>query len=369
MRALTLTRDRGIWAALLIMGLSGQASVVWAQPIEVDRSIATEVAASLERLVEAAEAHDPELARLIEQEGRACLDDLDDGVLEDPGMTEAVEAVVVAKEAQEQAMAAVATEQLANEIAKVDPQLAAQMNELALGGAAELGGATVDGETINREQAKQVFEQAYSEALTRDPEGAQQMKEMFEAFERGDFQEIVRPTPETMERMQGEMERYFSEHGEGENEFAREYAMREMEQFERVGAGESPEHMREMFERMTPEGHSPEDMERMRTEMERFGQDMERMGHEAMERFHEGDREQFEREFDDRLDLLAEEFGGLPPPPLEGGGGEPPPGGEHTLVAEHTLAQDGHAEGHWDGSDPDTMPDHTHPLGTPTHTQ
>lgn len=206
------------------------------------------------------------------------------------------------------------------------------------------------------------------EGLTRDIENFREVREL---MERGEFS---RPTPEMMERMQTEMERVFAERPE-----LAEYARAEFSEFAREGMemfgremgehGPSPEDM----ERMMAEGHSPEDMARMMETFREMGgpeqfRDMdpremaERFGHES-EQFRELDREQFEREFGDRLDLLAEQFGSQPPPPpLEGGGG-----GEHALVEVHTIAEHGHPEGHWDGSDPDLLPDHTHPPETPPH--
>lgn len=38
----------------------------------------------------------------------------------------------------------------------------------------------------------------------------------------------------------------------------------------------------------------------------------------------------------------------------------------HTLVSTHTVENDGHAEGHWDGNG-DGIADHTHPVGTMPH--
>lgn len=339
--------------------------VTWAQPIEVDRAIATEVTAEVERLVEATALHDPELARIIDGEGVTCIRDIqDNGVLDNPEFTKAVEAVVATKEAQETAAVTVATEQVVGELAKVDPALAEQLKAL---GTPELGGGPGGGvEMVNRDQAKAIFEKAYDQALKADPEGAAQMKEMFSAYERGDYAESIRPTPETMERMHGEMEKYFAEHGHEGNDYTREYAAREMDHFmerggdfgERLGPAGTPEQGREAFERWAAEGGAnPADVDRMRAEME-HGFEMARE-FEAQAREFEVYREfervmpEYERDTSAILDKNIETYGG-------GGGG----GTSHTLVEGHN--EPGHEEGHWDGNS-DGIADHTHVLGTAPH--
>jgi hypothetical protein len=114
------------------------------------------------------------------------------------------------------------------------------------------------------------------------------MQAAFEAFERG---EEFHPSPEMVERMHAEMERWISEHPE-----MAEYARAEFghfEQFgpemgERYGSGTD-------FERWAAEGgHSPEEMERMYEMYREFGHE------EGLEFYHEF--ETLERNYDTVLE-------------------------------------------------------------------
>lgn len=239
--------------ALLIVGLSVQAPIGWAQPIEVRdvETIQAAVETEVERVVSELAARDPELAREFERQSQECLRDLGDGRLDHEGFTKEVETY--------------------------------------------------------REVRRELEDRVYQEALARDPEGAQRMREMFEATERG---ELMRPTPEMMERMREQMEAYLRERPE-----MREYAavewdrMREQgfDRGERFGPAETPEQAREAFERWVAEsGASQADIDRMRAEMERGMREWERGMHE-FERGMEMARE-FERWAEGRDPLEVERY-------------------------------------------------------------
>jgi hypothetical protein len=267
---------------LLVIGLAVQSPSVFAQPLEVHEVDATRAAVEtqVERLVSEVAARDPELAQEIERQSELCLRDLSDGRLEHPEFTKDIETYrEVQRDLTERVVQGEVEARIAEAVAAGNRELADSMRtafealravgELGLG-APELGGGPGGGETIGRDDARRMFEQAYNEALGHDPEGAQRMKEMFEAAERGEF---VRPTPEMMERMRDEMGEYLRENPE-----MREYARVEWDRFmeggpdrgERFGPTDSPEHAREAFERWASEGgHSPAEMDRMRAEMER----------------------------------------------------------------------------------------------------
>lgn len=189
------------------------------------------------------------------------------------------------------------------------------------------------------------------EGFTRDIESFREARDMMERMMGGETPEGERPerftpTPEMMEHMSEEMEQLMAERPE-----LAEYAKAEF-----------GEMMKEFAEH---EMGSHEGMERMTEMAERFGHEgFEHGGFDPREfehyfEGHEFDREFFEREFGNRLDGLAEQF--LQDAP-------PPPEGAHTPVEMHTIADNGHAEGHWDGPDPDNLADHAHPLGTGPHT-
>lgn len=302
---------------------------VFAQPLEVGDVETTRAAVEtqVERLVTELVARDPELAQEIERQSQECLRDLSDGWLEAPEFTKEIETY--------------------------------------------------------RDVQRDLAERVMQETMARDPEGAQHMKEMFEAAERG---EMVRPTPEMMERMREGMGDYLRENPE-----MREYASIEwdrmmehgLDQGERFGPTESPEQAREAFERWSAEsGASQADIDRMRAEMERGfemgmrdmehgmqeferGMDMAREferwaeGRDAAEVEHYREMMEHERDTSIILDGNIERFG---PPPGDGGGG----GGAHELKEMHTVEMHGHAEGHWDGNG-DGIADHTHSPETTPH--
>lgn len=257
---------------------------------------------------------DPAMKAELEKLGAECRQDLEqDAEIDNLETEKAAEAIVSVERARDEALGKVAAEQVANEVSKINPELGSQLKEMALG-QPELGGGTGggSGETMDRGKAKEMFEKAYEQAKSADPEGAERMKEMFESFEKGDFSEMMRSTPEMAERMRSEMESHMREFGE--NEYARdmaETAMREMDmgmsredaqaEFEKWAAssGESPEKvadMRAMMDKMQNEGSSPERWSEgpMREMMD------PREMPEQMRDIFEKDREIFEKEFADR---------------------------------------------------------------------
>ena len=259
---------------LVIVGLVVPSPVVLAQPLEVADVETTRVAveAEVERLVAELAVRDPELAQEIERQSELCIRDFSDGRLDHEGFTRDIETY---RDVQREVTGEMKTE----------------------------------------------FDRAYQEALARgDTAGAEQMRTAFEAFEKG---EAFVPTPETMERMHQEMERYMSEHPE-----MREYAMAE---WDRYG-----QEMREY-------GAGPGEFERMHQEMERgFEMAREWEAHAAeFERYHEMPERNYENVQDQLKDFHLQMQG---------------EGVQHVDLGG----------GNWDGN-ADGVADHTHPAGTGPH--
>lgn len=328
--------------ALVIAGLLFPSPIVWAQALEVADVDTTRAAVEtqVERLVTEMAARDPELAKEIEHQRDLCVRDLSDGRLESPEFTKEIETYRdVQRDVAERVIKSEVESRIAEATASGNRELAESMRA-----AFETFQGAGGGETVNRDEAQKIFEKAYNEALTRDPEGAQHMKEMFEAAERGDF-EAMRPTPEMMERMRDEMGGYLRENPE-----MREYVAVEWDRMMEHGPeqGEMPERdFRDM----------PHDMD-MAREFERWaeGRDASELEHARaeMERYFE-----FERDNSAILDNRAE-FLATAPPLSEGGGAS------HVLKEMHTVEMNGHAEGHWDGNG-DGIADHTHTPETLPH--
>jgi len=173
------------------------------------------------------------------------------------------------------------------------------------------------------------FDRAYQEALARGDTGsAEQMRAASEAFEKG---EAFLPTPETMERMHQEMERYMSEHPE-----MREYAMAEWDRFgqemrEYGGPGEFERMQQEMAERGGFE---------MAREWEAHAREWEAHAAE-FERYHEMPERNYDNVQDQLKDFHLQ---------MEGSG------------VQHVDL----GGGNWDGN-ADGIADHTHPEGTGPH--
>lgn len=350
----------GSAVGVLVSGLLGLVPAASAQPLEVadPTELAREVASQVESLMTEVAARDPELAQEIERQQDLCVRDLGDGRLDHEGFARDIENFrEVQRELAERALEGEVETRIAEASARGDTELADQMRaafEAMQAGDAGLGRPEFGGPSeMSHEQAQAMFERAYQEALSHDPEGAQRMKEMFESVERG---EMFHPSPDMMERMHGEMEQLMSERPD-----MAEYARAEWDRFmdfeheggDRFGSMESPEHMREMFEHMAAEGGgSPADIDRMRAEMERGFAEMERgieMGHEVAMHEAEQEREMMERDFTNILDSNSENFG------------NPQPG-------DNAFPHVEVAPGQWDGGDQDMLPDHTHPPGAPPHT-
>lgn len=282
---------RDVQVALVASGLVFQMPLVWAQPLEVANPAETsrEVATQVDRLVAEVAARDPELAQEIERQQEICLRDIGDGRLDDTGLTHEIETYrEVQSEIQGRVVQAEVEARVADLTAKGNTELAERMQSSFE--AFRLGGGGTEGEMLSRGDARAMFEQAYQDVQRLDPESAQQMKEMFESAERGEF---VRPTAETMERMHQEMERYIGERPEMAD-YCREIGQAEFERYaesggdhERFGPTDTPEQAREAFERWSAEGgHAPGEMEHYREMMEHGMQEWER----GMETAHEYER-------------------------------------------------------------------------------
>ena len=278
----------GMCRIVVIAGLALPSPSVWAA-LEVERSadVSREVTQQVERLVSETASRDPELAQEIKLQGQECLRDLSDGKLDNPQFTKEIE---TSRDVQRELTERVLT----REAAKVSPEAAERIR--AAFEAWQGGGGTGGGRgefagpsQMGLEQARGQFEQAYQEAVTRgDTKGAETMKATFESMERG---EAVRPTPEMMEKMHQEMERFVSERPEMAD-YARAEWDRMMEHgMGHEGAGSTEDHeqaRREGFERWASEsGRSPEEIARMRETME---QGLEHVGQAAT-------REEMERGF------------------------------------------------------------------------
>lgn len=390
----------------------------WAQALEIERPdlVTQEVSAQVEHLVEQTAQRDPELAELIKQQAEVCVRDItSDGKLDDANLTKEIETY---REVQRELTTRVAGKEAETriaELAKTNPEAAERLRTAfdavragnGVGGVTGergqefRGGAPAGGETISREEAHRMFEQAYGEAQKHDPEGATRMKEMFEAAERGAF---TRPTPEMMERMHSEMETWMKDNPDKADyaraEFSR-MAEAGLDRGDRYGSTKTPEQAREAFEKWAADtgstGRSQQEIEQARAQFERglaeghmprgenFGgpemaahesgphenarEAFERwtespearsVDRETMERYREmaermgPEREAMEREYRERtneatLENRAEMYGGS--------GGVAPGAIPHIEVSP----------GQWDGPDPDGLPDHTHPLGTAPH--
>ncbi len=203
---------RDMCRLVVAMALSlSSAPAGWAQPLEVatdPAELAQQVDQRINQLVAEISARDPGLAEEIERQGAMCVRDLGDGQLDQEILIREIENVREVREVMERAMLA-DVEARITEIARVNPEAAEQMRAafeaFQAGGGAEMGRMS----EMGLAEAKGHFEQAYGEAIARgDTAGAEQMKTMFEAAERGEFAEAFRPSPEMMERMHGEMQRY-----------------------------------------------------------------------------------------------------------------------------------------------------------------
>jgi hypothetical protein len=331
---------KDVQIALLVVGLAFSSPLAWAQPLEVrDIEVAMpEIETRVAELITEVAARDPELAQEIERQSELCMRDISDGRMDDEGFTSEAETFRdVQTEVASRVVQAEVEEQAAALAAQGDAELASDLRT-----AFTALGTTTAGpaETMGRAEARTQFEQVYSEVLARDPQEAARMKEMFEKFERGEFEEIMRPTPETMERMHQEMEKYFSERPEMEI-YGREVYAHEWDRYAgEFGAGHDP---REWGHEMPggegpwrdmPEGFTPE---RMPAEFEHY-------------------REMMDREIGTVLDNKIDTYTSL-----SGGSGS-----THVLVETHTMELHGHSEGHWDGNG-DMIADHTHLPGTAPH--
>lgn len=305
---------RNVQVSLVASGLAFQMPLVWAQPLEVadPAEASREVAAQVDRLVAEVAARDPELAQEIERQQEICLRDIGDGRLDDTGLTHEIETYrEVQGEIQGRVIQAEVEARVAELTAKGNSELAERMQS-SFEAFRMVGGPGT--EMISRGDARAMFEQAYQEAQRLDPEGAQHMKDMFEAAERGEF---VRPTPETMDRMRQEMERYIAERPEMAD-YGREYAKAEFERYaefggdhERYGPTDTPEQARAAFERWSSEsGASQADIDRMRTEMEKGMGEWERgmmeMEHGSMGEWERGVMMEMERNTADYERIAAE---------------------------------------------------------------
>jgi len=307
----------------------------WAQPIEIANPVelTSEVNVQIEQLIAEVSTSDPALAEAIRTESTACLTDLGDGVLEGE-ITHDIEATrQVQQELTGQVVQAELEAQIAQATAAGNTALAEHLQNTAKACAVLTG--TEGAEAISREEARTIFEQAYREALQVDAAGAERMKEMFEAAERGEF---AHPDLETMERMQQEMERYVSENPE-----RAEYCRAEWDRLvefgqdtgDRYGSTDTMERAQESFERWALEsGATASEIERM----------------EAM--MHEWETNTVERDttniLDNNLDMM-------------GGGGSGGGGGE-VLVATHDHNFDTFIdEWHYD-TNGDNIADHSHPA-------
>lgn len=272
-----MRRDRRRWnacMALLVTGLMIPAPGVLAQTLEVRdvETTRTAVESQVERLVTEVTAKDPELAKEIEHQKDLCVRDLSDGRLERPEFTKDVETYRdVQRDLAERVVKGEMESRIADATAKGNRELAESMRT-----AFETFQGAGGGEAVNRDDAKKAFEKTYQETLARDPDGAQHMKEMFESAERG---ELVRPTPEMMERMGKEMGDYVRENPE-----MREYAHMELDRMMEHGVEQGREMMehgmemdREASERAAhegfehwAEGRDASEVEHARAEMERY---------------------------------------------------------------------------------------------------
>ncbi len=318
--------------AVVIAGFICPSPIVWAQALEVADVDTTRAAVEtqVEKLVTELATKDPELAKELEHQKDLCVRDLSDGRLESPEFTKEIETYRdVQRDLAERVVKGEMEGRIADAMAKGNRELAESMRT-----AFETFQGAGGGETMNRDDAKKIFEKAYQETLTRDPEGAQHMKEMFESAERGEF---VRPTPEMMERMGKEMGEYLRENPE-----MREYAHVEWDR---------------MTERGVEQGH-----EMMEHGMEMDRQASERMAHEGFEHWAEGRdasevehakaemERYFERDNSAILDNRAE-FLQNSPAPGGGGGGTPPSPADVERLPDRD---------HFADHDGDTVPEH-HP--------
>lgn len=314
---------RAAQTALWVVGLAIQPPLSWAQPLEVPDVETTRAAVEVQvdRLVAEVQARDPELAQEIERQGDLCVLDLGDGRLEHEGFLSEIEALrevhtevvgrVVQAEVEEQVAALIVagSADLANEL-RTAFMAVGTAEGMALGGPGAGGAGEASG-TMTREEARASFNQAYQEVLGRDPQDAARMKEMFEKCERGEFEDILRPTPEAMERMAGEMKEYMSEHPEM-GEYVREFASAEWERFTADGH-ELGEHGPELgeFERFAAEGHTPGDFERMMGPEGEHEGEFYHEGPETLDDFYRDIAETYrdlmhERDYDARLELLSD---------------------------------------------------------------
>lgn len=247
-----------VLVGLVMLGVMGRSPLAWAQPFEVADSVSVtrEVATQMERLIGEAAASDPELARELGQQQELCLHDLSDGQLDNPDLISEIETL---REVQTEVTGRViqaevearATALIAQGSAELADDLRTAFTALGVGAMPDVGGPGGRVEPMSRAEARTSFEQVYNEVAARDPQEAARMKEMFEQCERGEFDELMRPTPETMERMAEEMKEYMSDHPEM-GEYVREFARAEWNDFTVEYGHEMGDH-----------GPGPGDLERM----------------------------------------------------------------------------------------------------------
>jgi hypothetical protein len=328
-----MLRRAGGVAAVMLLSMPS----VMADPLEVPEGTVEVVETRVQELVEETSQSNPELADLIDRAGDGVLRDIrSDGRLDQPEIVNDIERFRDVERMLSERVIEGELEARIAELAQRNPEAAEQMRmamELQFGGpeAIRVGGPEAlgrpfeagglpDGGRVDMPpaEARAMFDRAYQEALAQDPEGAERMKSMFEAHERGEF---IQPTPEMMERMHQEAERLMAEHPEAREHIIMEFdrmADRMMPELgDRTMMEMDPERAREfMVERMTAEGRSADEIaktqEFMREmearggpeafremdhpEMERF---REMFGHEGPERMFEGqERAEFERHFE-----------------------------------------------------------------------
>ena len=216
---------------LAISGLVMQASVAWAQSLEVAGLEKTrgEVAKRVERLIRETAQRDPELAQEIERQKELVMHEMKHGRLNDTHLIHEIENFRTVQRELTHRVAQVEVEYRIAEVAGDNPALTQQL--------------------------RAAFE------TWRNGNG----KETFEWFERGEG--IHHLSPEGLERVQRETERFVAEHPDKAG-YAREFVHQEFErarpQAREHGAMSAADHAHQTLERPRTEGRTPEGMAKMR---------------------------------------------------------------------------------------------------------